>query len=207
MRLVHKSHLAAVIAPLVVQVFVSLVGLVCPAIAHADFAGRLALYSDASLSQCSLTDTSPGIADIYVVHRIAGTPAALGVVGSIFAIAPSAGFNGTWLEDIVPAGLTRNGTSPTGIAVGYGGSCRFADLLVLHVRYQMQGTSPPCSSVEVVPHPAYPWMIITTTCGFGDELPVEGGRAIVNADQTCPCDHPVAAQPSTWGRIKAMYRD
>lgn len=170
--------------------------------ATASIASRLALYSDAAMSQCSLTDTNAGIADVYVVHRELPFQ---GAVGSVFEVAASAGFVGTWLEDISPAGLTRNGTSQSGIAVGYGGVCKFTDLLILHVRYQMQGTSTPCSFLQASPYPGFPW-IFTTTCGDDTELPVEGGRLIVNADQTCPCGT-VATQPSTWARIKAMYRD
>jgi hypothetical protein len=174
--------------------------------AHATDGGRVALYSDASLSQCTLSDAGPGTADIYVVHRIAGSDAAAyGVVGIMFSLAPSAGFNGTWLEDIVPAGMLGNGISPSGIAVGYI-SCRSVDTVVLNARYQIYGTSSTCSNLEAAPHPNN-CCIITSTCTFQDFLEVDGGRLVINADQSCLCDATVATESTTWGRIKAMYRD
>ena len=176
-----------------------------PLVVRAALGGRIALYSDAGLSECSLKDTSPGAADVYVVHRITGSNAAAGVTGVMFALVPSPGFSGTWIEDIVPLGLNRNGTSPTGIGVGYS-TCRFGDLLVLQVRYQMQGTSSSCSFLEAIAYPSFPW-ILTTTCGEGDPIPVDGTRLMVNANQSCLCEGPLAVESSTWGRIKAMYKD
>jgi len=38
--------------------------------ADAGLGGRIELYSDAALSRCTLTDTSPGTAEIYVLHRM-----------------------------------------------------------------------------------------------------------------------------------------
>jgi len=186
----------------IVFLFLVIICLMNPAAAHAALGGRVALYSDAGLSECTLTDTSPRVADVYVVH----SPVAYGAVGIMFKLAPSAGFDGTWIEDIFPPGMGGVGTSPSGIAVG-SLSCWFNDRLVLHVRYQMQGASSSCSFVEAVPYPGFSW-IITTTCGEGCELPVDGSRLLVNADESCPCEPPpLASESTTWGRIKAMYRN
>ena len=177
-----------------------------PHVVEAAVGGRLALYSDAGLAQCTLTDTSPGVADVYVVHSVQGSPVVvLGVVGISFALTPSAGFDGTWLEDIVPAGLGANGTSPSGKRVA-SLTCWFNDKLLLHVRYQMQGGSSSCSFLQAVPYPGDPW-IEALTCGYGESIPVDGDRIFVNPDSSCPCDVPVATESTTWGRIKAMYRD
>lgn len=175
--------------------------LVNPSAAHAALGGRIALYSDAGLSECALTDTNPGIVDIYVVHRLQGYP---GAQQAAFALAPSAGFNGTWLEDIVPAGLSSVGASPSGIYI-LSSTCWFNDRLLLHVRYQMQGGSPSCSFLAAVPHPDWPW-IVALSCGFAEPIAVDGSRILVNPDGSCPCESPVATESATWGRIKAMYR-
>ena len=175
--------------------------LVNPADAHAAQGGRIVLYADAALSECSLTDTSPGIVDVYVVHSLQGYPGAL---QAAFALAPSAGFNGAWLEDILSAGLGASGVSPSGIYV-FSSTCWFNDKLLLHVRYQMQGESSPCSFLAAVPHPDWPW-IVALSCGFTEPIVVDGSRIFVNPDSTCPCEVPVATESTTWGRIKAMYR-
>jgi hypothetical protein len=175
----------------------------CPV--KADQGGRADLYSDAGLSDCTLADTGPQIADVYVVHKIEGSSAAFdGAIGIMFRLAHSPGFTGTWLEDIIPAGMGAAGTSQSGISIGYS-TCSYTYVVVLHARYQMQGTSSLCSFVEAVPRPSFS-SIITSTCFFGDELRVDGGRLLVNADQSCPCEVPVGTESSTWGRIKAMYR-
>jgi hypothetical protein len=44
---------------------------------------------------------------------------------------------------------------------------------------------------------------IATDCLFG-EYPIKTGQAIVNPDGSCQCN--VATQPSTWGRVKSLYR-
>lgn len=176
-----------------------------PIAAHAGWGGRVELYSDASLSQCTLTDTSPAIADIYVFHKMSTWTIIDGASGITFRLGSSAGFTGGWLEDIIPPGLVASGSSQTGIAVGYG-CWHNTDVMVLRARYQMQGTSQPCSFVEVLPQPGHPW-IETMTCGYWDFLPVDGDRIQVNPDASCPCEIPVATQSTTWGRIKAMYRN
>ena len=175
--------------------------LVSSAVARAAEGGRIALYSDASRSQCSLTDTNPGIVDVYVFHSLLQFPA----VQAAFALAPSAGFNGTWLQDIVPEGLGAIGTSSSGTYV-FSSTCWFNDKLLLHVRYQMQGGSSSCSFLAAVQHPDWPW-IVALSCGFTEPMVVDGSRIFVNPDGTCPCEVPVATASTTWGRIKAMYRD
>jgi len=192
--------MARILLPLLI------ISLMSPAAAHAASGGRIALYSDAGLSECALTDMSAGVADVYVFHNVQGSAVLyLGVAGISFALLPSSGFDGTWLEDIVPAGLGANGTSPSGTNVG-SLTCWFRDKLLLHVRYQVQGGSSSCSFLQAVPYPGFP-SIDALTCGTGEPIPVDGDRIFVNPDGSCPCDVPVAIEPTTWGRIKAMYRD
>jgi len=174
--------------------------LIFPCGAKAASGGRLGLYSDVALSECTLADSSPRIADVYVVHSVTGSAAAFdGAISIMFQLGSSAGFTGTWLEDVLPAGMAAVGTSQSGIIIGY--PCSHSSLVVLKIRYQMHGTSSSCSAVEAIPN------AITWTCFYGDELPVDNGRLVVNSNQSCSCDMPVATESSTWGRVKAMYRN
>ena len=188
-----------------VQILIGCVFSMIPLAANAGWGGRVELYSDGALSQCTLTDTGPGVGDIYVFHRMSELTILDGTVGIMFRLGSSAGFTGTWLEDIIPSGLLASGTSQSGIIVG-DGCWHDTDVIVLHARYQMLGTSQSCSFIEVLPRPGYPW-IETVTCGFGDFLPVDGDRIQVNPDASCPCEIPVATESTTWGRIKAIYRN
>jgi hypothetical protein len=155
--------------------------------------GRLSLYVDAALSDSTLLDSAPQIVDIYVVHRIVGGDNAYAIR---FRLSASSGFTGTWLEDVITSGITAVGTSPGGIALGYN-ACREGEVLLLRARYQLGGTSSPCSYLEVVPYPGVPY-IETMTCSF-ESLVVDGGQLLVNC--------PVPVGPTTWGRIKALYRE
>lgn len=175
-----------------------------PLVANAQL-DRIELYSDEGLSQCSLSDASPGIGDVFVVHKLGDDP--VGARGLYFRLVPSNGFTGTWLEDIVRAPVWDvTGTSQSGIGILYADPCPTTSVLVLQVRYQLFGTSSPCSFVE-----AAPWegicCILITSCYNGAEYPVEGDRIQVNPDASCPCGIPVATESTTWGRIKALYRN
>jgi hypothetical protein len=164
---------------------------------------RIELYSDEALSECALADASRGIGDVYAVHHIEDP---VGARALYFRLVSSPGFSGTWLEDIVraPAWATI-GTSQTGFAIQYPSPCPTTSILVLQARYQLFGTSSPCSFVEAVP-----WngicCIVTLSCWTTAEYPVDGDRIHVNLDASCPCGVPVATEPTTWGRVKALYR-
>ena len=176
-------------------------------VAHAALGGHVVLYSDASVSRCTVTDAGPSVADVYVVHVIRGSFVEFyGAAGIQFRLSSSAGFTGTWLEDVIPAGMSASGVSPSGIGIGYGVGCPTDSPLILHARYQLLGSSSACSFLEAAPYPNL-CCIVTRTCFLGDEFPVDGARLVVNPDQNCPCETPLATEPTTWGRIKAMYRN
>jgi hypothetical protein len=180
---------------------------VAPPAAEAAFGGRVAMYSDAGLSVCSLVDAAPQIADVYVVHITAGSVMESDASGIQLRLTSSAGFTGTWLEDVIPSGMSHAGTSQSGIGIGYGATCPTSGIiLMLQARYQMHGTSAECSFVEAGPYPNL-LSIASTTCYFFDELPVDGDRLQVNPDPSCSCEGAVATKPTTWGQIKAMYRE
>lgn len=169
--------------------------------AEAALGGRILAYGDASSSQCSLTDITPQVSDVFFIHSVGEQ---VDLVNHIeFRLAPSIGFTGVWLEDALPTGMTKQGSSHDGIVIFYN-SCKSGDFLVLRARYQLSGTSVPCSYIDVV---AYPGLdeIETADCSF-ERYPVDGARIFVNPDVTCPCATTVANDRITWGRVKALYR-
>ena len=154
--------------------------------------GRIAIFSDAALTDSSLADVfPPHIADIYIAHVDHW-----GVVASQFKTVAEDGFDGIWSSETSPY-LTAGGTSPNGIYIWYG-ACITSDIVILKVTYLLPATSSPCSRLRVVPYPDSQPKIICVGCDMA-ELPCDSGGSLrVN------CTVPTAQ--TTWGRVKALYR-
>lgn len=158
----------------------------------ADAGRKLSIYSDAALTQSSIDDNAPGIVSLYVVDT-----GFLGATGVRFSTEPSAGFTGVWLGDA--SSFVTVGSSPTDISVGYA-ACRPAPVLVLTMSYQLFGISAPCSELRVAPPDGFTCVYASDfNCSFIEGCIPELGHLRVNC--------PVASDPTTWGRVKALYRD
>jgi hypothetical protein len=155
---------------------------------------RLQIYSDAALTACTLSDTAPTTVSIYVADYSWS-----GATGARFRIAASNGFTGVWLGETSP--FTTIGTSPTDFSVGYG-YCLTGAVLILKMTYQLFGTST-CSTLSVAPAAGFA-QPLCAYCLFG-EYPCDGFDDLhVNCGSNCD---PVATEPATWGKIKALYRN
>jgi hypothetical protein len=153
-------------------------------------ADRLLIYSDAALTDSTLNDNSPRIANLYVVHDMfRGT-------GIYFRIAPGAGFTGVWLGETTA--FVKIGNSGSDISIGYG-ACLTGPYLVLTISYQLFGTSAACSAVQVAPVAGLPCVFVNSGCGFVELCVYDLGEVHVN------CAVPTEA--TTWGKVKALYRD
>jgi hypothetical protein len=160
-------------------------------VAPAAQADKLRIFSDAALTDSTLNDNAPRIANLYVVHDMDGG------VGIRFRVAPGVGFTGVWLGETTP--FFKVGNSQSDVSVAYG-ACLFGPQLILTVTYQLFGTSSPCSDVNVAPANGLPCVIITAfNCVFVEECVSDLGAVHVN------CSVPV--EPTTWGRVKALYRN
>jgi hypothetical protein len=175
--------------------FLALAILLCSASISFAETDTINLYADPGYSVRQAFDTTPGLLKVYVVHEYTS-----GAVASSFRIAASPGFTGTWVSDSSPF-TSILGTSQTGIYMSYGG-CVFAPTLILEVTYALSGTSSTCSFLEVVNHPDQPF-IMTPDCFADEPGPARGGKLIVNPNASCST---VATQPTTWGRVKSLYR-
>lgn len=156
---------------------------------------RVSLYSDAALSECILSDSSPRMATIY----LAETSYEATCLGR-FRVAASSGFTGVWLADASP--FPKIGTSQTDLSVCFE-ACMVGQFLVVSITYQLFGTST-CSdlSIEAAPGFSEP---ICSTCSF-HIVPCSGYDPVhVNCQGPFNCD-PVATEATTWGQVKALYR-
>jgi hypothetical protein len=151
---------------------------------------RIVLFSDEALTNTMLTDTSPRIVDVYVAHL--ETP---GTTGCLFRIAASPGFTGVWLGDSSP--WYTAGNSQAGITVVYE-KCLAGNAVMLKVTYQLFGTSANCSSLRTTNHPiTIPGQVYCDRCFSEYSLPESS--LLINCT--------VATESTTWGRVKALYRD
>ncbi len=158
--------------------------------------GRISIYSDTALTECTLSDASPRVANIYIAET-----SLYGATGLRFRIAESPGFTGVWLSEASP--YHPIGTSRTDLSMGFG-ACLLGRFAVLTMTYQFYGTST-CSDLSIVAAVGQREPICTS-CSFG-EWPCEGYDALhVNCSGSFNCN-PVLVESSTWGGVKALYRD
>jgi hypothetical protein len=156
---------------------------------------RLSIYSDVALTDCTLSDTSPNIVNVYVAEN-----SFYGAIGFRVSIGASPGFTGVWLGETSP--FQKLGTSPTDLSVVFG-SCRTGSFLVLTMSYQLFGTST-CSNLAVA---AASGLLAPVCLDCFDEAPCVGNVSLhVNCTGLFDCN-PVPVEPSTWGRVKALYRN
>ena len=156
----------------------------------------LSLYSDATLTDCTLSDHEARIATVHVAED-----SDRGATGIRFRIVGSAGFTGVWLSESTT--YVTVGNSQTDLSMGFG-ECLFGRFSVLTVTYQMFGTST-CSSLEIAPAQGFP-VSLCQSCIFHEEPCIDNRALHVNCSGSFDCN-PLATQSTTWGRVKALYRE
>lgn len=156
---------------------------------------QLELFSDAALSSCSLTDV-PGLVIVYVAQT-GGEP----MSGVQFSAPKPACWNATWVGDEWGTSGGEFGNSQTLASVAYG-ECRTAPALVIKMLFLSAGSTSPCCAYNTLDADIY------SDCVLFHDHPLETGpRSVtINPDASCPCALPVAVEPSTWGRVKSLYR-
>jgi hypothetical protein len=160
-------------------------------------ADRLSIYSDAALTQYTIDDSVPRVVTLYVAGYLFESS------GVRFSVRPGPGFTGVWLSDT--SAFYLYGSSPTDIAIGFGRCVTSRSVLILTMSYQMFGTSSPCSELHAAPPNGFPYAFSTGYCGF-DETPI-GQLDKLYANCANPPIPPVPTEPTTWGKVKSLYRD
>jgi hypothetical protein len=160
--------------------------------------GSVVLWGDGALTTCNVVG-SVGILTVYVTHEL--HPGAIAVQ---YALAENTGGALTYIADQNNFTLVT-GDSQTGVAFSYGG-CMQGQIHVQNVLYELSSNPAPCSQIEVVPDPSAPsGQIESVDCSAVKAFP-SGERLTINGDGNCPCGHDPAAETSTWGRVKSLYR-
>lgn len=140
----------------------------------------VAIFNDSLGIDCSLSQTSPGFFNAYVVL----SSMAAGVTGVQFAAPRPSCLAGSYLTDVKVFPVTI-GTSQSGVSIAFGG-CLSGRVHVLTIRYFADAVTPACCAYPVLPDPNE-GIVGYTDCSF--ELHAgEGWESVVNADASCPCD-------------------
>jgi len=167
--------------------------------------GNISVFADPSASSCTLVDAAPVLFDVFVVHtEMTDT---WGMIGARFKLLEGAGFSASYVSESI-AVQGHVGSVVTGIGLGYD-VCSFGTLLLATVTFQGYGTSTPCSYLDIGPDPASGGTTaIAQNCFFDVYLTPSVGKFYVNPEPgQCPPNCIVATKPTTWGGVKALYRD
>lgn len=163
------------------------------------------------LGECLLTSQGQvALVNLYVIHWPDVTAQAVS-----YRIDPC-NSRFTWLAE-TSSFANVVGDSRTGIAVDYG-ACLSGPVLVQTISYFDDGTTPTDASMKVVASPnASSGKVEAVDCSGNVIFPYAGGVCINTVSSGCLCamlgppyaNIPcvgVAAESTTWGHVKALYR-
>jgi hypothetical protein len=130
-----------------------------------------------------------------------------GILGSRFKLIQGPGFSPTYVSESISV-QGHVGSVATGIGLSYG-ACSFGTLLLATVTFQGYGTSTSCSYLDIGPDPALGGpTAITQNCFFDLYLAPSVGKFYVNPESSqCQPNCTVATRVTTWGGVKALYRE
>jgi len=166
--------------------------------------GQIGMFRTASGIICQVYDQA-GLVSIPVVHVL--TPGATACQFS--APLPGCWTNAIFLSDTAVFPVTI-GSSQAGVAVGYG-ACLGSPIhvLTINVFSQTPITDPyACCGWPVLPDPNVVSGKIEVVDCVNDLLYADGVMSYVVAGEGNQCeDCTTATEQSTWGAVKALYRD
>lgn len=172
-------------------------------------ATTLELSADSFQYFCREQD-GPGIVTIHVVMEFNSWSMA-----SRFRIQQSPEVTWTYLSE-TPAFPTVLGNTQTGITICYD-ECFEGSALLISIQYMAYGTSAECNGgLSIVPYPGAETVEVkncdgSVSAAFTRPLTVGGcsclgARVYPGVPQVFDCT-PLATKTTTWGAVKALYRD
>jgi hypothetical protein len=162
-------------------------------------AGYLAIHGDEQGTSCDIANPAPGaLVTVYVFHEfgIPGESAA----ESRFRIEVPSGWS--FITFTATAGYTPVGDARSDLSVGYP-ACVSAPVKIGSVLYISTPGAPPCTQLRMEPPDRFP-SILAFDCSFVEYSTV-GQGVVINPQGSCCCQC-LATEPSTWGRVKGLYR-
>jgi len=173
---------------------------------------RLEFHSDEALTSCELAVTSPGLIKVHVLVTGDGP---LGGV-NFKALKPPCMRSAVWLTDVwnqptiyVVVGTTQR---PDGVILipncepDPPNTLRFLPVYLGWIWFSVTEPTDPCCVYGPGPSPTRTaptfWL-----CTDYDERPIAARPLVMNPNESCRCDVPLATRQTTWGAVKALYGD
>ena len=166
-------------------------------------------HSDA----CVLPYNNPGLKNVYI--RLTFNS---GATAARFRVEPGPGVTMTYASESSP--YTSVGYALAGISICFG-SCLTGEPLIATVTFMAYGTDTPCSEIRIVPHPDAQTVEVEK-CNGSTVAAYAQGLGIDPPPGAIPCYCPttrlfpgtplpfgctVPVEDTTWGRVKALYRN
>jgi hypothetical protein len=160
-------------------------------------ANKIELYTDVNRSSCEVADQ--GFA-LVTIHAFETGPTKSTAIR--FKAAKGACWAGaTWVGDTTD--YVQVGNSQTDLSVAYG-FCLQPPIHVAQINFIVTGGAAACC--ELVATQSFPGAFVHTDCLFGEYAITAGQKVVINPNDSCRCQQPLATEPSSWGRVKALYR-
>lgn len=166
---------------------------------------KIEIFADQTMSSCHLTDNGSGIRSIYVFQT--GTDKATGAEFSVPK--PACWANATYVGESIATPFLAIGNSQTDLSIAYT-ACLQPPIYIARIDFVMGASPPVCCEYRVEPGSmASPPDILVADCNYIPRSVLEGGSLIINGNSSCPCGQgsSVQVQATTWGRVKAIYRN
>jgi hypothetical protein len=165
---------------------------------------KITLYADAAGTDCSVTETVPGLVSVYLFHVGLGRRRA-----SFFtARKPDCWTGAVWVGDVFPPGMAFIGNTQSDFSVHYC-DCRDLPTFIGTINYFVTSIGSSCCEYPVLPmsNPQIPGSVLTHDCSvpFSTLYAIGAGKVTINETEDCLCDPPLAVEETTWGRVKALY--
>jgi hypothetical protein len=164
---------------------------------------KINLYSDAAQTSCELVDNGFALRTVYVF--LTGPDRVRSV--RFRALKPACWNGATWVGDTVPdQNNLSTGNSQQSWTVFFFGpiDCPAPPLFVGNINFVANGLASTCC--ELVASAPTPDTMVFIRCDYGEGPLSAGQRLIINPDNSCRCQNPLAVESSTWGHVKSLYR-
>lgn len=174
---------------------------------------RLEFHSDEALTSCELAVTSPGLIKVHMVVTGQGGPLA-GV--NFKALKPPCMRSAVWFADVWQQPTIRATAGNTQAVNGVDAilDCnppppnflRYLPVYLGWIWFSVTEPTDPCCVYGPGPTPLQTTPTIWMCTDFF-AMPMATRALVMNPNNSCRCDGPVATHQTTWGAVKALYAD
>jgi hypothetical protein len=177
---------------------------------------QIKLAADSNAQGCAITPNQVGVISVYAF--LWGNGASSVETVNFAAYQPPCLANSVWLGDNVPgfpatASVAGSTQTEIGLVITYA-DCQTLPygpngLMLAEISFYVPGNADPSCCPFLVTHATYHTNYDAPGAAIdcADNLyELDGSHVIVNPDASCPCQGPLPVEPTTWGKVKSLYR-